>query len=124
MSSTNLLKKKKAIQTIETERKRLLDTLIDDKALIEGSLSDILVKCGRGGCHCEKKAAHTVTRLSMRENGQIKIKVVRVDDRENVRKLVQVHKEFKEALRKLSELESRQKKILKTIKKERHTRYA
>ena len=124
MSSTDLLQKKKAIQTIEDERKRLIDTLTDETALIEGSLSDILVKCGRTGCHCEKKAAHTVTRLAMRENGQIKIRVVRVDDREHVRKLVQEHKEFKEALRKLTELESRERKILKAMKKARHGRYA
>ena len=124
MSSTDLLQKKKGIQAIEGERKRLIDTLTEDKDLIEGSLTDILVKCGRAGCHCEKKAAHTVTRLAVRENGQIKIRVVRVDDRDPVRKLVRVHKEFKEALRKLSELESRERKILKAMKKARHKRYA
>lgn len=123
MSSSDLQQKRKAIQIIELERKKLLDDLADDGQMIEGSLSDILVKCGREGCHCEKKPVHMVTRLTTREKGQIKLRVVRVDDREEVRHLVQAHKQFKRALRELGDLELRQKKILKTLKKARNKIY-
>jgi hypothetical protein len=108
MSSADFQQKRKAIQTIELERKALLDALTDDSEMIEGSLSDILVKCGREGCHCEKKPVHMVTRLTTREGGRIKLRVVRVDDREQVRDLVQAHKDFKQALKELGALESRQ----------------
>jgi hypothetical protein len=124
MSSADFQQKRKTIQTIELERKKLLGVLIDDEEMIEGSLTDILVKCGREGCHCEKQPVHMVTRLTTRENGQIKLRVVRVDDRERVRDLVQVHKDFKQALKELGALESRQKKILKTMKKARNKIYS
>lgn len=124
MSSADFQQKKKSIQTIELERKKLLDLLTSDGEMIEGSVSDILVKCGREGCHCEKKPVHMVTRLTTRENGQIKLRVVRVDDRERVRDLVQVHKKFKHSLKELGALESRQKKILKTMKKGRNKNYS
>lgn len=124
MSSTDFQQKKKAIQAIELERKKLLDALVDDSEMIEGSLSDILVKCGRKGCHCEKKPVHMVTRLTTRENGDIKLRVVRVDDREHVRGLVQTHREFKQALKELIALELHQKKILKTMKKRRNKIYS
>lgn len=124
MSSAYFQQKKRGIQTIESERKKLLDALTDDGEMVEGSLSNILVKCGRAGCHCEKKPVHMVTRLTTRENGQIKLRVVRVDDRERVRDLVQAHKEFKQALKELGALESRQKKILKTMKKARNKIYS
>lgn len=124
MSSTDFQQRKRAIQTIELERKKLLDALTNDSEMIEGSLSDILVKCGRDGCHCEKKPVHMVTRLTTRETGQIKLRVVRVDDRERVRGLVQTHKAFKQALKELIALESRQKKILKTMKKGRNKIYS
>lgn len=124
MSSADFQQKKKTIQTIESERKKLLDALTGDGEMIEGSLSDILVKCGREGCYCEKKPAHKVTRLTTRENGQITLRVVRVDDRKRVRDLVQAHKEFKQTLKKLSTLESRQRKILKTMKKSRNKIYS
>jgi len=124
MSSSDFQHKRKTIQTIEIERKKLLEALTDSSEMIEGSLSDILVKCGREGCHCEKKPVHMVTRLTTRENGQIKLRVVRVDDREQVRDLVQAHKNFKQALKELGALESRQKKILKTMKKARNKIYS
>ena len=54
MSSNKLIKKKQAIQNAEVNRKQLLEILIADDELIEGSLSDVLVKCGRAGCHCKK----------------------------------------------------------------------
>lgn len=124
MSSADFQKKRKVIQTIELERKKLLDVLTNDSELIEGSLSDILVKCGREGCHCEKKPVHMVTRLTTRENRTIKLRVVRVDDREQVRDLVQAHKDFKQALKELGALESQQKEILKTLKKARNKFYS
>lgn len=123
MSSNKLIKKKQAIQNAEVNRKQLLEILIADDELIEGSLSDVLVKCGRAGCHCEKKPAHPVTRLNVRESGKIKNKVVRIDDLDRVRHLVQTYKRFKQTLRELATIEKHEKEILKMIKKCRSKSY-
>lgn len=123
MSSKKLIRKKRAIQQAEVNRKRVLDIIVAEEQLIEGSLSDILVKCGRAGCHCEKKPAHPITRLNTRENGKIKNRVVRVDDLGRVRHLVQTYKNFKQALRELATIEIHEKEIFEKVKKTRNIRY-
>lgn len=124
MSSEKLTRKKHAIQQAERNRKQLLKILLDREELIEGSLSDILVKCGRLGCHCEKKPAHPITRLNTRENGKIRNKVVRIADIEHVRQQVQIYKDFKLALKELSTIEAHEKEIFEEVKKVRNKRYA
>lgn len=124
MSSKKLIRKKQAaLQQAEMNRKRLLEIIIAEEQLIEGSLSDILVKCGRAGCHCEKKPAHPITRLNIREGGNIKNKLVRIDDLDRVRHLVQTYKNFKQALRELAAIENQEKEIFERIKKARNRRY-
>lgn len=91
--------------------------------LIEGSYSEILVKCGRSGCHCEKKPIHLVTRLNIREEEKIKNKVVRVADRENVKALVARYKEHKEALQKLDQINEDLRENLKTLIKQKNIGY-
>ncbi len=123
MSSIKIERKRKKILELEMVRKRLIEILLADDEMIEGNLCDILVRCGKAGCHCAKRPAHPVTRLGMREDGKIKNKVVRVDDREKVRKLVQTYKEHKQALRKLEQLEMEEKEIIKSAKAMRQKRY-
>lgn len=123
MSSIKIERKRKKIQKLEKARKHLIELLLADDDLIEGNLCDILVRCGRSGCHCEKKPAHHVTRLGTREDDKIKNKVVRVDDREKVRRLVQTYKEYKQALKKLEQLEMEEKEIIKSAKAVRQKRY-
>lgn len=123
MSSKKLIRKKRAIQHAEVNRKRLLDIIVAEDQLIKGSLSDMLVKCGRAGCHCETKPAHAITRLNTRENGKIKNRVVRVGDLDRVRHLVQTYKNFKLALKELAKIENHEKGIFEKIKKARIRRY-
>lgn len=123
MSSEKLNKKKQATQQAELDRKRLMGILLAEEDLIEGSLSDILVKCGRAGCHCEKGPAHPVTRLNTREKGKVRNKVVRIDDVKHVRQLVQTYKDFKLALKELATIESHEKEIFAAVKKIRNKNY-
>ena len=108
---------------LENERTRLISLLLSETELIEGNLSEILVRCGRKGCHCEEKPAHPITRLGVREKGKITNKVVRVADRELVRKQIQVYKEFKSMVKKVERLENQEKVLLHTLRKLRHKGY-
>jgi hypothetical protein len=119
-----MIKGKSKIHKLEQERTKLLDLLLSDDRLIEGSYSEILVKCGRAGCHCEKKPIHLVARLGIREEGKVKNKVVRVADRENVQKLTDRYKAHKQALHKLKQINEAERTILKDVMKQKNSGYS
>jgi len=115
MKSKKVNKKKKILFKLEADRKRWMNLLVSRGELIEGSLSDLLVRCGRRGCHCEKKPIHRVTRLGVREGGKIKNKVVRVDDRKWVYRLIENYKKHKDAIKGIAQLNQDQRNIMKAI---------
>ncbi len=116
-------KKKEKILEIEKQRKSLIKFLLSDCELVEGSFIDVLVRCGRAGCHCEKKPIHPVTRLSWWENGKLKNKIVRVADRQWVKELSDNYKNHKQALRNLVKLNEKEKEIIKTVIKLKAIKY-
>ena len=115
---------KNKISKLEQKRKKLLVLLLSDDELIEGNYSEIFVKCGRSGCHCEKKPIHLVARLGIRENGKIKNKLVRVADREEVKQLIDRYRERKQALRQLVQINETECEILKGLIKQKNQGYA
>lgn len=121
--STKINKKKEKVQGLEHERQRLINILLSDSMLVEGSLQDVLVRCGRKGCHCEKEPLHPVTRLSRWENGKLKNKIVRVADRELIKKLSANYKEHKKALSDFTKLNAEEGKMLKAILKLKNFNY-
>jgi len=118
-----MIKQKNKLSKLELTRKELLVLLLSDEELIEGSYSEVLVKCGRAGCHCEKKPIHLVARLGVREEGKIKNKVVRVADRENVKRLTARYREHKQALQELERVNKVEREILKELIKQKNCGY-
>ena len=86
---------------LQVEREKAIEPFLIDDALTEGSYAEVLQKCGRPGCHCEKKPTHLVTRISKWIEGKLKNKVVRIEDRDRVSKLVEIYKTHKTAMAKL-----------------------
>jgi hypothetical protein len=122
--STKLIKKnKEEIVEIEKERKRLIRFLLSDCKLVEGSLRDSLIRCGRQGCHCKKEPIHPVTRISRWIDGKLKNKVVRVADREWVEILSGNYKKSKKALGDLAKLNEDEREIIKTLIKLKTIKY-
>ncbi len=116
-------KKKEEISKIEKERKRLIKLLFSDCDVVEGSFIDVLVRCGRSGCHCEKEPVHPVTRLSWWKNGKLKNKIVRVADRERIRILSNNYKKHKQAMSALVKLNEKEKETIKTVVKLKTVKY-
>lgn len=111
-----MIKRKKQFQRLEAERREIVEYLLTECSLIQGNYSELLVKCGRSGCHCEKEPIHLIARLGMKNAlGNLVNMLVRVDDRERVVDLVNKYKEHKKQLRRLLEIQDEQKKILKDI---------
>ncbi len=116
-------KKKEEISKIEKERMRLIKLLFNDCEIVEGSFIDVLVRCGRSGCHCEKEPIHPVTRLSWWKNGKLKNKIVRVADRKRIRMLSNNYKKHKQAMSALVKLNEKEKETIKTVVKLKTIKY-
>mgnify|MGYP001571231923 CR=1 FL=1 len=118
-----MIKEINKIAKLEHARKDLLALLLSTDELIEGSYSEILVKCGRAGCHCEKKPIHLVARLGIRDHGKIKNKLVRVADRETVQRLTARYRDHKQALQELGRINEVEREILKELIKQKNCGY-
>ena len=121
--SSGIRKTKGAIVQIERQRKELLDILFSDDELIVGSFCEVQVRCGKQGCHCEKKPAHLVTRLASMEKGKLKMQLVRIEDRQWVSTGVKAYKDNKKAIGEITSLNKKLSVLLKTLIKERNCRY-
>jgi Family of unknown function (DUF6788) len=123
MSKSKIEKRKRQLIRLEKQRKKSLEVLMSDKALIQGGFTELLVRCGKSGCHCEKKPAHLVTRLGVREDGKIKNKLVRVEDRDWVLRLVKTYKEHKSAMRYVQKIDALEKDVMKALIELKNKRY-
>ena len=124
MSRKIIEEKKKDIESIDKERKKLLKYLLSDIILIEGSYQELLVRCINPDYKCKKEPCHPVTRLSWYEDGKTrKHKIVRVEDRETVKKSSREYQAHKKAMGMLVKLNGREKKNLQQIIKAKLKKY-
>lgn len=123
MSKEKLSKKKTRIAAIEQERTKLIKVLLEECELIEGSYRESLMRCGRKECHCYEKPGHLVARISRWEEGKLKNKVVRLADREWVKKLADNYKNHKKAMSQLLKLNTKEGELLRSVIKLKKKRY-
>jgi len=107
--------KKDQFRRLELQRDKLIEYLLSDCLLMQGSYSELLVKCGKAGCNCEAKPAHLVTRLGTRRNNTPQNQVVRIADRQRVRSLVEIYKKHKATFSDFKALHLEQEEIVKAI---------
>lgn len=115
MSRKKILNQQKELLRIQKNRKKLLEPFFSEDELIEGSYVEIYQKCGRVGCHCEKKPTHLVTRLSRWADGKLKHKVVRIADRQQIKKWSDNYRKHKNAMAQLNKYTFQEKKIMNFI---------
>ena len=123
MSNKKLVTKQKALLQLQDERKNLIEPFLENDEFTEGSYMEVLQKCGRPGCHCEKKPTHLVSRISKWTEGKLKHKVVRIEDRDRIRQLVEIYKRHKTAMAKLVKDAKKEKEIMNTIIKLKNRPY-
>ncbi len=123
MSIEKINTKREEIREVEKQRKRLINLILDTSELIEGSLRDSLMKCGKKGCRCEQEPIHPVTRLSRWEKGKLINKLIRIPDRELVRKLSDNYKKHKQALNDIVKINKKEKELLKNMIKLKTVKY-
>ena len=110
MSIKKLASKQRELRRLRDEMADLIGLFLKNNEFIEGSYIEVLQKCGRPTCHCKDKPTHLVSRLSKWVDGKLTHKVVRIEDRDRVRKLVEIYKQHKTAMAKLTKEEKKEKK--------------
>lgn len=111
------------IHRLERRRRAVLDRLLSHDPLVRGSLSNVLQRCGKTTCHCAKKPAHPAWKLITRREGTQRCQLVRQDDVDRIRALVQKSKAFAQGLREIENIQREQKALLRTIREERDVGY-
>ena len=91
--------------------------------MVAGSYGEVYIRCGKPTCRCHKEGGHFATRLSQWVAGKLKTKVVRVADRERIKKASDQYKSHKSALRDLRQLHANELAILKQMIKLKITKY-
>jgi hypothetical protein len=123
MSRKKLINKQEELQALQEERKKLIVPFLKENDLIEGSYMEVLQKCGRPTCQCVKKPIHLVSRLSKWVAGKLKHKVVKIEDRQQVSKLVEIYKEHKNSMSELTKNLEKERKIMNSIIKLKNKSY-
>ena len=80
---------KKALEELRSLRKKrsdLVRVFYRDEELIAGSYGELYIRCGTPTCHCHKDGGLFATRLSRWVGGKLKSRIVRVADRDRVKK--------------------------------------
>ena len=111
------------LRNLQKNRSELLRIFYRDEALIAGSHGELFIRCGKPTCRCQEEGGHFATRLSQWVGGKLKTKIVRVADRERVKKASDEYKSHKSALRGVKTLHTEELKLLRQIVELKTTKY-
>lgn len=117
--STQKLKKlnktQQSLHALKEQRYSLLKVFLNLSPLIKGSFGEFLIRCGRSNCHCYTQPCHLVTRLSQRQEGKLKHKVVKVADRQWIKPLSDNYREHAQTLSQLLKINKKEHQLLKNV---------
>jgi hypothetical protein len=122
-ATKNLKKVQERLRNLQKERAKRLRIFYRHEPLIAGSYSEVFMRCGKATCRCHQKGGHFATRLSKWTRGKLKTKIVRVDDREQVREASDHYKSHKSMLREMKKLHAEELNMLKQIIELKTTEY-
>ncbi len=113
----------RALRALERRRKDVMGRLLAKSPLLRGSLSHIRQRCGKPTCHCVRKPAHPVWRLSSSRKGRQRCQLVRRDDVEWVQEYVGRYKDLRRDLRALEAIHREEKVLLRGLTEIRGIEY-
>lgn len=122
-ANTHLRHVRDNLRNLQKARAALLRIFSREEDLIAGSYGELFICCGKPTCRCHAEGGHFATRLSQWVGGKLKTKIVRVADRERVKKGSDHYKSHKSALRNVKTLHTEELKLLKRIVELKTTKY-
>lgn len=112
--STTILKK---VQALEKKRLELTENLFAIEEMVQGSFCLIHVKCGKKYCRCNSGELHPHYRMSMKKEGRQLSRAVPKEDYEWITRLTDNYKKYRKIRRMRNDLEEKIKKLLNSHEK-------
>ena len=103
----------KTLRALQKRRRALLREMLRPDPLIVGTVCEVLRRCGTPTCHCAKSPGHRQTLLLYGEGGWRTSRFIRSQDVAQVRRAWQRYRRFREALRELRTLNTRELQLLR-----------
>lgn len=103
----------KTLRALQKRRRALLREMLRPDPLIVGTVCEVLRRCGTPTCHCAKSPGHRQTLLLYGEGGRRTSRFIRSQDVAQVRRAWQRYRRFREALRELRTLNTRELQLLR-----------
>ena len=85
----------------------LLEKLLRESRMMPGAYGEVLVKCGRKNCWCQKGQGHPFRRITWSENGKSKTKSIPEKDIPWIIEVTNNYRTFRKWKRKLFVLETK-----------------
>jgi len=103
------------LQRTNATGRKILDKLQSVRPFVQGSVYDLLTRCGNPVCRCRREGPiHPITRLSWKEGGRTRTIKVPPELKEEVTAWVAEFKRVKELLKEFS---NEQREFLKALKR-------
>ncbi len=112
------------VRELESQRARLLELLLADRAYAVGSVSEVRRRCGKPNCHCADGQGHPQTLFLFKgEDGRRVCKLVRRADVHRMAELGDNYREFRATLRALRATQKRIEEKVMVILRSRAVTY-
>lgn len=109
----NISKLRKNIYSLERQRKKVIDCLLNPRDMIEGSVYTVYKKCGNSNCRCVRGKLHgPFNYLSKKIDGKTKLTFVRRADEDDVGIKATNYRKYTARMAKLNKID---KKIYHTV---------
>ena len=108
-----MLSTPKTLRALQKRRRALLREMLRPDPLIVGTVCEVLRRCGTPTCHCARTPGHRQTLLLYGEGGRRTSRFIRSQDVAQVRRAWQRYRRFREALRELRTLNTRELQLLR-----------
>jgi len=99
---------------LEDQHRQLVETLLEIRQLLKGSVYELKTRCGKPSCHCAAPdgARHTAPVLSWSHRGKTQLRTLPAKEVDRIRRLTENYRQFRQSRAALVQLYRR---ILTTV---------
>jgi len=120
----NISNLRKNIYSLEGQRKKIVDYLLNPRDMIEGSIYTVYKKCGNKNCRCSGGKLHgPFNYLSKKVGGKTKLTFVRRADEDNIERGATNYRKYTTRMARLNKIDRKIYDAIAMIKKIKTSSY-
>ena len=120
----NISSLRKNIYSLETQRKKIIDYLLNAHDMVDGSIYTVYKKCGNKNCRCTKGSLHGPFKyLSKKTDGVTKLTFIRRADEPDIEKMAIDYRKYITHMARLCKIDKKIYEMITMIKKIKTSSY-